>query len=486
VMTVINTNTASINAQYNLNKVNQQMEKAMEQLSSGKRINSAADDAAGLAISTRMESQIKGLEQAMRNAADGQSLIDTTEGAHTEITNILQRMRELAIQAVNDTNVTADRANLNAEVNQLTAEIDRIAGQTTWNGVAVLDGTFTSKSFQIGAEAGQTVSLDIDSVSTTQLGSYKTTLATEANDVTSASVINGDTLAVTGHLGSANATYAAGASAKDIAAAINADTSSTGVSATATTMAKIDTLSAAEAVSFTLNGTAVASSTPASTNDLRNIRDAINAVASSTGVTATVGSTNAELVLTAIDGRDIAFTSVSTATAGTDFDITALNADGDEVGNAVTIDDAASSAVDSVTVTGYVELSSMKDFSFDGSGTTTGDYADADANLSAISALNISTSAGAQSAITAIDGALEKISQARSDLGAVSNRLDHTISNLGNIQINIEASQSRIQDADFAKATGELTKSQIMSQAATAMLAQANASKQGVLSLLQG
>ena len=484
-MTVINTNTASINAQYNLNKVNQQMEAAMEQLSSGKRINSAADDAAGLAISTRMESQIKGLEQAMRNAADGQSLIDTTEGAHTEITNILQRMRELAIQAVNDTNVNADRANLNAEVNQLTAEIDRIAGQTTWNGVAVLDGTFTSKSFQIGAEAGQTVSLDIDSVSTTQLGSYKTTLATEANDVTSASAIVGDTLAVTGHLGSADATYAAGASAKDIAAAINADTSSTGVSATATTMAKIDTLQRAEAVSFTLNGTAVASSTPASTNDLRNIRDAINAVASSTGVTATVGSTNAELVLTAIDGRDIAFTSVSTATDGTDFSITALSADGSEVGSAVIIDDGtvSGSAIDAVTVTGYVELSSMKDFSFDGAAA---DYADADANLSAISALNISTSAGAQSAITAIDGALEKISQARSDLGAVSNRLDHTISNLGNIQINIEASQSRIQDADFAKATGELTKSQIMSQAATAMLAQANASKQGVLSLLQG
>ena len=484
-MTVINTNTASINAQYNLNKVNKEMEAAMEQLSSGKRINSAADDAAGLAISTRMESQIKGLEQAMRNAADGQSLIDTTEGAHTEITNILQRMRELAIQAVNDTNVNADRANLNAEVNQLTAEIDRIAGQTTWNGVAVLDGTFTSKSFQIGAEAGQTVSLDIDSVSTTQLGSYKTTLATEANDVTSASAIVGDTLAVTGHLGSADATYAAGASAKDIAAAINADTSSTGVSATATTMAKIDTLQRAEAVSFTLNGTAVASSTPASTNDLRNIRDAINAVASSTGVTATVGSTNAELVLTAIDGRDIAFTSVSTATDGTDFSITALSADGSEVGSAVIIDDgtASGSAIDAVTVTGYVELSSMKDFSFDGAAA---DYADADANLSAISALNISTSAGAQSAITAIDGALEKISQARSDLGAVSNRLDHTISNLGNIQINIEASQSRIQDADFAKATGELTKSQIMSQAATAMLAQANASKQGVLSLLQG
>ena len=455
----------------------------MEQLSSGKRINSAADDAAGLAISTRMESQIKGLEQAMRNAADGQSLIDTTEGAHTEITNILQRMRELAIQAVNDTNVNADRANLNAEVNQLTAEIDRIAGQTTWNGVAVLDGTFTSKSFQIGAEAGQTVSLDIDSVSTTQLGSYKTILATEANDATGDPAIQGDTLAVTGHLGSADATYAAGASAKDIAAAINADTSSTGVSATATTMAKIDTLQRAEAVSFTLNGTAVASSTPASTNDLRNIRDDINAVASSTGVTATVGSTNAELVLTAIDGRDIAFTSVSTATDGTDFSITALNAAGVEVGSAVTIDDASDSAVDAVTVTGFVELSSMKDFSFAG---TANDYADADANLSAISALNISTSAGAQSAITAIDGALEKISQARSDLGAVSNRLDHTISNLGNIQINIEASQSRIQDADFAKATGELTKSQIMSQAATAMLAQANASKQGVLSLLQG
>ena len=181
-MTVINTNTASINAQYNLNKVNQEMEKAMEQLSSGKRINSAADDAAGLAISTRMESQIRGLEQAMRNAADGQSLVDTTEGAHQEVTNILQRMRELAIQASNETNVSSDRASLNDEVTQLQQEIDRIASQTTWNGVAVLDGSFTNKQLQIGAEANQTLNFSVDSVASAKIGSYtlESTAATVA------------------------------------------------------------------------------------------------------------------------------------------------------------------------------------------------------------------------------------------------------------------------------------------------------------------
>jgi len=483
---VINTNTASLVAQAAQAATNKAMDTAMERLSTGKRINTAADDAAGLAISSRMEAQVKGLTVAMRNAADAQSLIDTTEGAHDEITNILQRMRELAVQSANDTNVAGDRANLQAEVTHLTAEINRISSQTTWNGMSVLDGTFSSKKFQIGAEASQYVSVGIDSVASTALGAYTTTLATEANDVSGGSEINGDTIAVTGYLGSANVTYGAGASAKDIAAEVNAATASTGVKATATTKAKIDGLTAAEAISFSINGTAIASTTPATTSDLRNLRDAINAISTSSGVTATVGSSNAELILTAIDGRDIAITGVTTATADTtEFDVTALNAAGTEVGSAVTADDGTD-ATASITVTGYTEFTSSKDFSLNGSGTTTGDYADADADLSGISAVNISSQSGASSAITAIDGALEKIAQARADLGAISNRMDHTINNLSDLKVNISASQSRIQDADFAAETSNLTKTQILSQAATAMLAQANASKQSVLSLLQG
>jgi len=183
-MTVINTNTASINAQYNLNKVNKEMEAAMEQLSSGKRINSAADDAAGLAISTRMESQVRGLDQAIRNASDAQALIDTTEGAHQEVTNILQRMRELAVQSANDTNVANDRKNLNAEINQLVTEINRIADQTTWNGVGVLDGSFTSKTFQIGAEANQSISVDVDSVAASEIGSHSIRTIVNQNEAT--------------------------------------------------------------------------------------------------------------------------------------------------------------------------------------------------------------------------------------------------------------------------------------------------------------
>ena len=482
---VINTNTASLVAQAAQAATNKAMDTAMERLSTGKRINTAADDAAGLAISSRMEAQIKGLTVAMRNAADAQSLIDTTEGAHDEITNILQRMRELAVQSANDTNVTGDRANLQAEVTHLTAEINRISSQTTWNGMSVLDGTFSSKKFQIGAEASQYVSVDIDSVASTALGAYTTTLAPEANNTETADAIQGDTIAVTGYLGSANVTYGAGGSAKDIAAEVNAATASTGVKATATTKAKIDGLSAAEAISFSINGTSIASTTPATTSDLRNLRDAINAISTSSGVTATVGSSNAELILTAIDGRDIEIESVSTATAGTTFDVTALNAAGDEVGSAVKADDNTAQAA-KVTVTGYTEFTSSKDFSLDGSGTTNGDYADADADLSGISAVNISSQSGASSAITAIDGALEKIAQARADLGAISNRMDHTINNLSDLKVNISASQSRIQDADFAAETSNLTKTQILSQAATAMLAQANASKQSVLSLLQG
>ena len=502
-MTVINTNTASINAQYNLNKVNKEMEAAMEQLSSGKRINSAADDAAGLAISTRMESQIRGLEQAMRNAADGQSLVDTTEGAHQEVTNILQRMRELAIQASNETNVSSDRASLNDEVTQLQQEIDRIASQTTWNGVAVLDGSFTNKQLQIGAEANQTLNFSVDSVASANIGSYtlESTAATVANTTGAATQsISGADLTVSGHLGSSAIVVTAADSAKDVAALINAKTGSSGVSASAVTKLEVSNLGAAGTVSFTLTGNASASisASVASTTDLHSLVDAINQKSGVTGVTATFGTDTSKMILTHSSGEDISIKSFanSTGTAAT-IDFRALEKDGVTYAQATdTLKEGATEDVD-MTIVGQMTLSSTHDFDVSGDDTAAANgfftasgggasTSGGSADLSNIASIDISTVTGANSAILAIDGAIDKINSSRASLGAISNRLDHTISNLGNIQINIGASQSRIEDADFAKVTGDLTKSQIMSQAATAMLAQANASKQGVLSLLQG
>ncbi|MDB4012406.1 flagellin [Planktomarina temperata] len=502
-MTVINTNTASINAQYNLNKVNKEMEAAMEQLSSGKRINSASDDAAGLSIATRMESNIRGLNMAIKNAADGQSLIDTAEGAMDEQTNILQRMRELAVQSSNATNSVADRMALQDEVSQLRTELDRIASTTSWAGDKLLDGSFMSKTFQIGAMASESVSVSINTQTSGTLGVHRvdslglaelSTTAVTAKDVTDFDVI--------GKNGAAEATFTAGSSAKTVAAAINQDSSSTGVTATAVTKARIALEEATPAgpITFSINGggtkTAI-SATVVSNTDLTALMDAINAVSGTTQVSANYdGTDKSKLVLTEADGDTILLESVSGMTAGQDLQIEVGNFDGTSWGAAVDIVSASPGTNDAV-VTGVFRMESSQAFevndqeagSTDETTAAQGYFtaaATASSGLNAISAISVGTSAGAQSAISVIDGALARVNEVRSELGAVSNRLDFTMSNLGNIVINTEASQSRIEDADFAKVTGDLTKSQIMSQAATAMLAQANASKQGVLSLLQG
>ena len=529
-MTVINTNTASINAQYNLNKVNKEMEKAMEQLSSGKRINSSADDAAGLAISTRMDSQVKGIGMAIKNAADAQSLVETTDGAHQEITNILQRMRELSIQAANDTNVASDRVSMQSEVTQLQAEINRISSQTTWNGMALLDGTFASKQFQIGAEANQTISMSVGTVNTANIGAHQVNSVVNIASGTSNGMDDLGDVVITGTFGTSTIDVSTtDKSAKGFAAAVNAVTSETGVSATAITKVKLSGFSAADTVSFTVNGTTTGAVAIASASDLRDLRDAINAIAGETGVSAALsGGQNSALELTDIDGDDISIGSFST-TSTANMRLTALDKDGNTATDndggedlVVLLEDTAAAPTTYVdaaayTVTGQVTMSSDESYTlatthdltaaataitqsptasaldtltadgeFFGATPTTAGTVTTSSTLSSVGTVNISTTSGAANAINIIDGALARISNARSDLGAVSNRFDHTMSNLGSIQINIGASQSRIQDADFAKVTGDLTKSQIMSQAATAMLAQANASKQGVLSLLQG
>ena len=514
---VINTNTASLIAQQAQSKTQAEMETAMQRLSTGKRINSSADDAAGMAMSARMESQIKGLTMAIRNAGDAQSLVDATEGAHDEITNVLHRMRELSVQAANATNVSSDVTNIQTEMTQLVAEIDRIAGQTSWNGMNLLDGTFSSKQFQIGPEAGQTVSVTVASAAASQIGSYQAEavghLFVDAADASINAYDSSSTMTITGNKGNATFAQTTSDSAKTIAAKVNAETNSTGVAATAITQMMISgnnsTITADEAaapqattIDLNINGTAITQATVTAT-DLRALRDAINAIGGTTGVTAKMGDTNLDMILTDADGDNITIDNFVTGNDSTILEVFMLKADGttaagaleadgtDEYGSHTILKDDNSAGFQQVLGVGTVSFDAIGSFSVTGGdalATNSADVTKGDlsSTLTTVSTVNITTTAGANSAIKSIDGAIDMITSRRADLGAVSNRLDHTVSNLSTSRVNMEASQSRIEDADFAVETSNLTKSQILSQAATAMLAQANASKQSVLSLLQG
>ena len=375
---VINTNIASLNAQRNLNSSQNALALSLQRLSSGLRINSAKDDAAGLAISERFTAQIRGLNQAARNANDGVSLAQTAEGALGEVTNNLQRIRELAVQSRNATNSSSDRAALQVEASALKSEIDRVANQTAFNGVKLLDGSFANQVFQVGANAGETITVSgIVNSTSTSLGTYSRATVT-------------------------------------------------GVAAT--------TLTAITAGDLTINGTsagAVAASASA-TERAGAIRDAINSVAGTTGVYA-VNDTATTVTLSSNAGITVGL--AGTATAAT----TGLTA-------AVT---AATS--------------------------TTG-----------FSTLDISTVAGADTALNAMDAALTAVNTARANLGAVQNRFSSTVVNLQTQSENLSASRSRILDADFAAETANLTRAQILQQAGTAMLAQANAQPNNVLALLRG
>ena len=314
---VINTNIASLNAQRNLNSSQSQLNTSLERLSSGLRINSAKDDAAGLAISSRFTTQINGLNQAVRNANDGISLAQTAEGALDASGDSLQRIRQLALQSANSTNSASDRAALNAEVQQLLAEIDRVGQTTQFNGTNILDGSFSSAQFQVGANANQTINFSVAGATTDILGAFHVT-----SSAVSSSAFDGDGLTINGiEVGVSAQTSAAGVTAASAAAkatAINAVTNQTGVTATATNSVTGSAplvgvgLSNGELVINGISVGSVASSTSAITQG-RNARDAINAVSTQTGVTATADSSTGALTLTAADGRDITLT-----TSGTD------------------------------------------------------------------------------------------------------------------------------------------------------------------------
>ncbi|SDR12887.1 flagellin [Pseudoxanthomonas sp. CF385] len=398
---VINTNTISLNAQRNLSTSGASLATTIQRLSSGLRINSAKDDAAGLAISERFSTQIRGLDVAVRNANDGISLAQVAEGSLTEIGNNLQRIRELSVQSANATNSSSDRAALNAEVKQLTSEIDRVAKQADFNGTKLLDGSFTSQLFQVGANAGQAIAIDkvVDakagSLGGAMFATATFTTATPADGVTALKI---DGLQLT-----------------------NAD------GATVT----IDTVDVA------------AQGTAAGTRDAaaKALVTAINAKIGESGVYAELGAAGA-----------VSLTSVK----------------------------------DSVGTNGAFKGIAIE------TGTWTGGTAPADVTASTVattkqyaSNLDISTFKGAQQALEIVDKALTSVNSARADLGAVQNRFTSVVANLQTSSENLAASRSRIRDTDFAKETAELTRTQILQQAGTAMLAQANQVPQNVLSLLR-
>lgn len=381
---IINTNVVSLNAQRNLNSSQNALATSLQRLSSGMRINSAKDDAAGLAISERMSSQIRGLNQAARNANDGISMAQTAEGALGEIGNNLQRIRELAVQSRNASNSVTDRVALNNEVQQVKDEINRVASSTSFNGTKLIDGTFTNQSFQVGANVGETI--NISGLVNAQSSALGTSTSTTANV--------------------------------------------TGVAATAFT--------GITAGDLTINGTsvgAVAAGGNAATQGA-NIAAAINTVSTTTGVTATANAAGV-VSLSNLSGSSTVIGLAGTATTAT----TGLT--------------AATTAATTTTGAGFANV--------DISNTTNADYA-----------------------IAAMDSALSALNAGRADLGAYQNRFSSAIANVQTTAENLSASRSRIVDTDFAAETASLSRNQVLQQAGTAMLAQANAMPQSVLALLRG
>jgi flagellin len=497
----INTNIASLTAQRNLSSSATSLQTSMERLSSGLRINSAKDDAAGLAISDRMTSQIRGLNMAARNANDGISLSQVAEGAMGSISSNLQRIRELAVQSANGTNSSSDRAALQQEVTQLKQEIARVATQTQFNGLNLLDGSFATQQFQVGANANQTIGVSVSSALATDMGNNKIAststapsintvnatgtagpLSTPANVTAAVNGFVGQTLTISGNGTVNTAVQPVASTAKAVATAINAFTSQSGVTAVPSNTATIKSVLTTGAVQFELvgaNTTAITiSATVSNVNDLSSVAQAINQQTGLTGITA-VADKVGKLVLTNTTGDDIKIGNLSGAGAG----LTGATIQG---GNATTTTFAVAGTNAVRTVGGSVTFNSSASFSLATStGTTFLTAASNGSTLSSVASVDISTVAGATDALLTVDSALSTVSSNRATLGAIQNRFLTTIDNVNTTSENLSASRSRIQDADFAMETANLSRTQILQQAGTAMVAQANQLPQGVLALLR-
>ena len=519
----INTNVASVNAQRNINRNSSVLNRSLQRLSSGLRINSAKDDAAGLAISSRFTAQIRGLNQAVRNANDGISLVQTAEGALDETNNILQRMRELAVQAANDSNAQSDRESIQLEINQLVSELDRIADTTTFNNRTLLDGSVSAFNLQVGSNSGDSITFSVGAMRANALGQQpgivqstgsRISLANNAADAGTIGIQEGASAAV---ITAADVTIAIGTGAAvDIAdAQYGGDISGTDIARQVATrinnireaggLADVyasasTSFTASEVVAADYAGAAVPAAGnhsvgvgsiangelvingidigPASfqANDAGgDLVSAINAKSDQTGVTASVNA-NGELVLDAADGRDIVITTADAATTNELF------------GNSLAAG-GFDAAFTGLRISGAVKVSARDTITFAGANTTDAGFATlTEDNVQAVGTIanaDVTTVSAAGILMDAVDSALDQVANLRADLGAIQNRLESTISNLANIAENVTAARTGIRDADFAAETAELTKGQILQQAGISVLAQANQLQASVLSLLQ-
>jgi flagellin len=466
----IATNNAALQSAAAASSVNREMETSMARLSTGKRINSARDDAAGVAIASRLSSEIRGTDQAIRNAMDGQALIDTAEGGHKEIENILQRMREVAVQSANDTNDASDRANLQAEMDALTTEINRAASVTTWAGQAMMSTGGSSFSFQVGTATGgkNQIGITIGSMaaSTLTVGKTSTTAGDVGKSLATASTITFVSTANETSAFTITGTAADGSALSETITALALGVAKT-TAGTYKTITSIDSSVpsvGAISIGVTTNGSGTA------------VAAGVGTIAAGTAAADDIPLTGAELRNATISGDTVTAAAANLATSitidGIDF----------KTNSAVASKTVAQLNEDMATLINASEAMQSRGIT----ATNTGSWATLTLKYAEGSDVFLDTAANARAGIAAIDAAIKTVNTQRSELGAVSNRLSHTVNNLTNISSNLSAAKGGIEDADFAFETTNLAKNQILQQASTAMLAQANASKQNVLSLLQG
>ena len=496
----INTNIDSLNAQRNLTVSKGSLSQALERLSSGLKINSAADDAAGLAIATQFTTQINGTNQAVNNANDAVSEAQTAGGALSTLTANLQSIRTLAVESANGSNSTADRAALDQQVQQQIAEITRIASQTNFNGTRVLDGSGGVTNFQVGANVGNTISINLtQGVRADQIGQVATSSGAAAASTVSSSALAGNLTIALGTgtavsvgssvAGSGTGQSAASAYAKAQAinaagiAGLTASASNTTTEATAFSTITGST-TAASTYDLSINGVAIYSGTgniaanaTALTLTAAQVATQINLYTSvDGGVTASVAG--GKLTLTASDGSDIKIQQTISGATGTGIDS----------GIAGTLGTTAGTLAAGQTNFGKVTLTANSNILL-GGGTDLGGIGQTAGTISLGTATlansNVLTVAGANSTIQAVDSALQSVSSLQSQLGAIQNRFTSTVANLQSTVQNLTASRSTIQDADFAAETAKLTQSNVLQQAGISVLAQANQAPQLILKLLQ-
>lgn len=537
---VLNTNVQSLNSQRHLSRSQSTLNTSLERLSSGLRINSAKDDAAGLAISERMTAQIRGLTQAQRNANDGISMAQTAEGALGKMSEILQRVRELAVQSANATNSASDRKALNDEVGQLVTELQRFATTTQFNGTVLLDGSNATNTYQVGADANQTISAATMDFRTDKYGDYKIGgdcctaglgkniavsnamySAATGSQVACAAVQASGKLTLNGPNGKADVECLTGDSAYDLAQKINSQ-SQTGIKADARTetaltlkgtgsfVLDVYTTSASETKKTDSNSASI--SFQVTSNDKQGLAEAITAfndASGKTGVTARMGDDGETIVLVNDEGKNInigingknVLASNQSIYMGND---TSVNVTGDTNNTgAAMVGSGGTDFSGTLTAAGQVTLNASRSYSIstsglafqqgvlgakgvglsDGTGTTTQAQVNG-SNLKTVASLDITTVAGATEALRIADQALDAVNSQRAKFGALQSRFEYTVANLSTTIENTTSARSRIQDTDFASETANMTKAQVLQQAGTAMLAQANSLPQSVLTLL--